>query len=152
MKSAYDKALDILNRVSKTEYSLRIRLKDLGYSSKNIDEALDSLSELGYINDDLYLENFVDEAIIKKHGRLRIRRDLNKVGFDNDRIENILFKKLPLEIEEKNAQDVYEGILESATRQGLEKEKLYRRVASKLNTLGYESELIYEISSQVNDL
>lgn len=58
-KSALRAALYLLTRASKTENELRKRLRERQYPENAIDSALEYLKEIGYINDESYIESFI---------------------------------------------------------------------------------------------
>jgi len=58
-KSALRTSFHILARSSKTEAELRRKLKEKRYPEKSIEQVLDYLESIGYINDGDYAESFI---------------------------------------------------------------------------------------------
>lgn len=58
-KSALRTSFHILARSPKTESELRRKLKEKRYPEKSIDQVLDYLASIGYINDGSYAESFI---------------------------------------------------------------------------------------------
>ncbi len=107
-KSATEKAMDLLLFKARTQYELRNKLKEKGYSDSEIDEAVDYVSSFGYLNDKTYAEQFVISNASQK-SISAMRRELKKKGIDEDIINDAL-----MEIDEDESGIVYDLIIKRA--------------------------------------
>ncbi len=75
----------------RTESEVKSKLNEQGYDDEVIDEVITNLKELGYINDSIYVEKFIKDAVnIKNQGINRIRYELQLRGINNSEVEDKL--------------------------------------------------------------
>ena len=87
---AYYKALRYITKKQRTEKEIRDYLvKD--YSHKITEETIEKLKETGYLNKELYLKCYLaDQVNLSNHGPNKIKKDLLKLGFSLEEIEDKL--------------------------------------------------------------
>lgn len=81
--SAFDRAVNLLAFKDRTVKELKDKLKDKGYNSEEIEEAVEKLSYYGYLNDENYALSYIRENASKK-GKKLILRELQEKGIDKD--------------------------------------------------------------------
>lgn len=101
--SVYYYGLSVLSRAAKSEYELRLKMKDKGFDSRLIDNAINRLKEQKYIDDGRYCEMYINDKInISKYGVLKIKEALYYKGIDKEIIEEKI-KSISMEEERERA-------------------------------------------------
>jgi regulatory protein len=141
-KKALSYALNLLAKYYKTKRELAKKLKEKEYNEDTIKAVLDKLSELGYLNDEQYVEAFIRSKQDTSQG-LNKRTLYNKLiqkGVDKDIIQQSL---------ENSDIDEYQNALEAAEKKlrSLKGEK--REKKAKLYSFLYNKGFSYEICSKV---
>ncbi len=89
-----------LQKLSRRSY-LSVELSDLlsskGFNSKEIDEALEELTALGFLNDREWIAQAIRREIRAHHGPLRILAKLRFKGCDSDEVAALLEELYPEE-------------------------------------------------------
>lgn len=130
--SAFDTAAYFLSFRDRSAKEIEDKLKEKGYSSDEIEEAVRKLKTYGYINDENYALSYIKSNMRKKGSKL-IAIELNRKGIDKDTISNQIDC---VDIDEKQA------ILDVIERKysNLEDEKVRRRAYAYFMRKGYKSE------------
>lgn len=141
--------IKILNRKMLSEYGVRKKLKDDGLNSKEISEIVNSLLRMGLLNDEYYASVKSDSLLMKRKGKLEIRKELNEEKI-NVNIINKCIDSIEDEIYLDNFNKVKEKYLKMYSNKASKvKEQM---VKIKLKEYGYEEELINCINiSKDND-
>lgn len=72
----------------RTRHEAVKKFRKLGGDEKQADRALEEFEELGLIGDEKFAYDFIDVRLrSKKHGRVRIARDLRRKGISSELIE-----------------------------------------------------------------
>ena len=139
--SLYDKVLSYINKKMRSEIEIRNYLnkytKDLYY----IDKIINKLKDNNYINEELYLKSYLHDKInLTNDGPLKIKKDLENLGFNTYLIED------KLEIFNK---DLIKEKIDRYINKQLKsnKKSLYlfkQKILINLINLGYEKEDILE--------
>ncbi len=87
--SALETALYLLGFKDRTKKELNTKLHEKGYDDKEIELAIDKISEYGYINDEAYARRYIKSRINKKGSKL-IVRELQSKGISTDVINEQL--------------------------------------------------------------
>jgi len=74
LKSCYG----VLSNRDHSSSELREKQIAKGYDDEMVDEAIDKLIEQGYVNDTLFAKGYFTSRVLKGHGPIRVRRDMNK--------------------------------------------------------------------------
>ena len=89
---AFNKSLILLNTRFKTKHEIKVYLKDKGFDEFVIDEVIDKLVEYKYINDEHYVEAYINSNKNKKSKKV-IELDLLKKGVSQktitEQLENL---------------------------------------------------------------
>ena len=89
IKRAKLRALHLLEAMARTESSLRQKLTQAGYPEEIVNIAIEYVKSFGYINDEMYIRNFIDSRKDKKSKREIVSLLYNK-GVDADQIDRIV--------------------------------------------------------------
>ena len=100
-KRAKLRAMHLLETMDRTESGLRDKLKDNGYPDVAIERALDYVKSFGYINDERYALNFINNRKDSK-SRREIYALLCRKGIDKEIMDNA-FEEVYEESDDKDA-------------------------------------------------
>ncbi len=143
----------LANRM-RTVYELRKHLRDKEYSPEEIDEAVEELIGLNYLDDYQYALRYYEYNREKKRGTLRAEKELAEKGVDREIIRNakedFLFEQKVDEYEDALAiarkevfvpSDIYG---EAETVKELD-DKLSAKIARKLESKGFARGDIFRV-------
>lgn len=118
---------------------LKKKQEKFGWDDDVVDRTISRLEELGYLNDDQFIEMFVESrAKTKKSGKPLLVRDLMKHGVDRQKIDNY-FASNVLD-DEKLA---YEALAPRWSRYAdLEKQKRFQKAAGFLSRRGFSYDVV----------
>ena len=75
----------------RTENEIRKKCKMLDYTDEYTDDIIDYLKEADYINDDLYVQKYIQNAIrLKNSSIFELKMDLIRRGIDEDLFEKYI--------------------------------------------------------------
>ena len=129
LEIAKQKAIAYLVKSKKTEYEVALKLKKLGFESEIIDDVINYFKNLGYIDDNEYVDAYMRQCMrLQNYSLFEIKNKLLQKGIKKDIIEEKLQK-----FEEKN-YDYEKNIVEKLLKSKLknmedikQKQYLYRR-------------------------
>ncbi len=161
LKSAREVALDCLSRRALTNYELEIRLQEKGYESSEVNEVLEKMDKLGYLNDQ-ELALTVSQSRLKRYSRRRVLQDLQNRGLVPQVIEQALESTYSSEVEFQQCLTlalrwwVQEGkrweqrIHEKPAKKALPCQlSIQQKVARKLVQRGYPSDMVRNVLYQI---
>ena len=91
--SSYYLSIKYLTSKMKCEKEIRDYLHKHEIEDKIIDKTIDRLKNQGYLNSSVYLKAFINDSInLSDKGPLKIRRELNKLDFNDEEIDEYLDK------------------------------------------------------------
>ena len=164
LKSAREVAVDCLSRRALTHYELETRLKGKGYESSEVNEVLEKMEKLGYLNDQ-ELALTVAQNRLKRYSRRRVLQDLQNRGLVSPVIEQALGSAYSSDAEFLQCLTlakrwwVQEGkrwdqrIHQDRTKKSLPLElSLQQKVARKLVQRGYPSEMVRNVLYQIQTI
>ncbi len=100
--SVYNYGISLLSRAAKSEYEMRLKMQDKGFDSQLIDNAINTLKEQKYLDDERYCEMFINDKInISKYGVRKIKEALYYKGIDKEIIEEKIRNVSPEDEEER---------------------------------------------------
>ncbi|NLB32141.1 MAG: recombination regulator RecX [Tissierellia bacterium] len=145
--SVYNYGISLLSRAAKSEYELRLKMQDKGFDSHLIDNAINTLKEQKYLDDERYCEMFINDKInISKHGVRKIKEALYYKGIDKEIIEEKI-RKVSQEDEEERAINLGKkklfNIKEEDTR------KKYIKLSNYLIGKGFEFDVVKRTVSKL---
>lgn len=121
---AYNYAIFLLSRTSKSEKQLMLKMLDKGYDEELINITIEKLKTNKYIDDDDYSERFINDKInFSKCGKLKIKQALYNKGIDIQ----IIDEKLSMISNEDEIIRAYE-LAEKKIRSLTKEEPLKRKI------------------------
>lgn len=136
-----------LGRQMETELVLRRKLQEKKYDQNVIDYAIDYFLESGYINDQEFVQSFMDSSRKDTLGRSSLRRKLHEKGISTELIEEAL-ENIDNETEEENAYNV--ALKKAFTfDEELPYEKKLNRLVGFLARRGFPGNIIFSTAKQV---
>ena len=90
IRRAYNCAVSLLSRRDHSKMELITKLREKGYS-KGAEQALEKLSNSGYVDDERFCRLYATELVrLKGYGKRRVEQELYRKGIDRDIIYNVL--------------------------------------------------------------
>ena len=147
-KTAMEVASAYLANRMRTVQEVRQRLIDKEYDPEEIDEVLNNLIGLRYLDDYLYALRYYEYNREKRRGSNRAAKELAQKGVDEQTIKNaredFLFE---------NKVDEYEDALDVALKEAADREidqKLKAKIARKLEAKGFSNGDIIRVLGALN--
>ena len=138
--SVYNYGISVLSRIAKSEYELRLKMQEKGFDSGLIDNAINTLKEQKYLDDERYCEMFINDKInISKYGVRKIKEALYFKGIDKQIIEDKINTILP-EAEDERAIILGEKKLFSIKEEDTRKKGI--KLSNYLIGRGFEYETV----------
>lgn len=135
-----EKAFGYIKKKDYSTVSLKKQLLSKFKEESAIDEVISQIQKMNYLNDYKFMETFIENALLKRHGSIRILDGLKEHGIDD---ATNLVKEILKDKEFEN------GVAEARTylKKNNKKDntKVKRGIYTRLNYLGYEPELIEKI-------
>lgn len=145
--SCRDRALRLLAARNHTAKELSERLASLGYPAQEVEEAINWLSEIGYLNDRLTAELFVDyRNRFRPTGAKGLRFELEQKGVDEETIDCVINSP---EKDYELAYQLAKGRLEKM--QHLTKARQYQRIGSLLQRRGFGWDITLKVLEALFD-
>ncbi len=143
---AYYRALRYLNIKLRSEKEIVNYLYKLNISDKEINNTIAKLKKDGYLNNDLYLNSYINDQInLSMHGPYKIKNNLLNLGFKEEQIDLYLAK-----VDDKVWEDKIKKLItkrKKLNKKGNTKEKTY----IYLFNLGYENRMIYSLLGDISE-
>ncbi len=141
VRRAKKKAMNLLERMDRTEHQLRQKLRDAEFTPEQTEAAIDYVKSFGYLDDERYVRNYLEYRQNRKSRRQLIQELQYQKGVSSDLIE-----KVCKELEEPDEK----GLI----RRQLEKkhyvpdtcdEKLRRKLTASLMRKGFAMHDILDV-------
>lgn len=137
---AFNISLNYIEIKMRNRKEIKEYLSRKGFDDKFIDYSLEKLDKLNLINDDKYIEAFINDKInLTLDGPYKIRKNLLDYGMDEELINEYLYK-----IDNSIWSDKLDKLIDK--KKSLMKNKSYYMFINKLKNdlynLGYDSEMI----------
>ncbi len=142
---AYDVALRLLSVKLRTKKEMQALLEKKNYDSKIIEKVIDKIVDEGYINDNKYIELYINDRInLTTDGPYKIKNYLLKNDLDIDYIDNYLSK-----IDDSVWKDRVKHIIDKKIKVNRNSNYIFKnKITSYLNNMGYDKVLVNEILSK----
>ena len=141
-KRAILRAMNLLQKRDYTEYKLREKLKDGGYPTECMEEAIEYVKSYKYLDDQRYASDYV-RYYKESRSKKRISMDLVQKGVDKDLIAQILEE----EYAEEDSDVELDQIRHLLIKKHYDPEMEYKdkqKIMAFLYRKGYSTELIYK--------
>ena len=106
--SAYYESIKRLNSKLRSEVEIREFLKKKNYNNEIIESTIAKLKKDGYLNRDIYIKSYISDAFrFNNDGPYKIKRNLNKLGFNDTEIDKYLtydFKEKAIKLIDKKVK------------------------------------------------
>lgn len=146
-KTIEDTAFSYLTNRDRSTEEMKKHLKEKEFTQEEIEAVIIYLTELNYLDDVRYCENYIRYAASKGKASLRIKMELAQKGIKGEIVKIALEENLDKREELGNAMVEAEKILRNA--QGQLDDKLKGKIARRLASLGYRGEIIYSVLSKL---
>lgn len=149
-KSAMEVASDYLANRMRTIAEVRKRLTEKEFDETEIDETIEELIELKYLDDYEYAKRYYEYNAEKKRGSFRAMRELEEKGVEK---ETIKFALEDFEFESKI--DEYEMAISVAENEidnaKIVDEKLVAKIGRSLNAKGFKKDDIFRVIEKIRE-
>ena len=130
-----------INRRRYTKRELYERLVKKEYDPDTVNSVLDYLEELEYIDDKDYARRYISDAVnLKKHGIIRIRRDLKMKGISQDIVDKVFSD---LDITERDS--ILQLLEKRAYNADMTDEKAVSKIVGFLVRRGFSYTDVYDV-------
>lgn len=131
----YNKCLKYILAKQRTENELRDKLTKLSLNKIDIDKIIARLREEKYLDDDKYVQSYInDEILLKLNGPKKIYNDLKKLGF-NENLINTYLDKVDNDIWEEKVNKIMNKKLK--TSKNISKKMFEIKLKKDYQNLGY---------------
>lgn len=142
-------ALKLLNFKMRTTQEIRKRMREKEYTDDIIDETIDYLNYLNYLDDEDYARKFIrDKSNLKNMGKERIKRELYMKGIDNEIISNSIEDIIDDDDEYEKAKEIAIKKLET-TYKNDDKNARYRKLGGLLQRRGYSMNIVMPLLKEL---
>jgi len=142
--ASFDRALTYLEKGIQTEKGIREYLKRKGYLDESIDKTIEKLLEYGYINDEIYVENYI-KTYGNRKGKKLLRFELLKKGVKQEIIDEKLENMFSFDDEKNTCIILAEKYLKSKEVDLKTRQKLFAYLMGK----GFSSSVINEVIKEL---
>ncbi len=140
-KDCRDTALHYLEHRERSAHEVRSHLLSKGFGENEIEEELKYLQEYHYVDDLRYCGSYIDYGIRKGRGPVRLRYELSEKGIDYRIIEQMLKECFDRDTEKACALKEARRLLTTDEPD----KKTLAKIGRKLASLGYHSDIIYDL-------
>lgn len=134
---AYNYALGLLSKYTYSVSRLEEKLTKNGFNKADIASTIKKLKESNLINDEDYVNNYIELANDKLYGEYKIRQELILKGIDKEYVDSLVFKEKD---EIKKLNQLVKLLDKKYVKDNYEKRK--EHIYSALLRYGYSGELI----------
>lgn len=144
---AYESALRLLSVKVRTKKELETLLEKKNYDKSIIDKVILKVTEEGYINDNKYIELYVNDKVnLSTDGPIKIKNNLLKNELDINYIDKVLGS-----ISDDIWKEKIQKIIDKKSKVNKNSSYVFKnKIINYLTNLGYEKNMIYEVLSNNN--
>ena len=128
--ACFNRGLSALEKSMKSEKILKDYLKEKGYPAICIKKAVEKLKSYGYIDDEVFCDNFISSYSASKSKR-KLKYDLLSKGIDSQIVDRKLEEHLDDEGEEEKCLKFAQKYMKNREFDLKTKQKLYNHLAGK---------------------
>ncbi|HYE69846.1 MAG TPA: regulatory protein RecX [Anaerovoracaceae bacterium] len=152
-RDCHDTALYYLEHRERSVYEVKSHLISKGFQEEEIEEELNDLKELRFVDDVRYCSDYLRYGIGKGRGPVRLQMELSEKGIDAALIKEAIEVSFPHQSEREAAMKEARKLLDRGVRLDDEQtgpdEKTIAKIGRKLASLGYHTDIIYDIIRQI---
>lgn len=128
--ASFDRALGVLEKSMKTEKGIREYLYSKGYLKSSIDKAVNKLIEYGYIDDEVFAENYIRTYSHSK-GKRKIKCELIQKGVADEIVDQKIEELFDEENEFETCYNLAKKYLKNKQKDAKTIQKAYAHLTSK---------------------
>ncbi len=147
-----DAALKFLEHRERSAQEVKSHLRSKGFREEEIEIELEYLKSLHYLDDVRYCDNYIRYGLSKGRGPVRLQFELAERGIDAATIQEALEARFDRSMEKAAALKEAEKLLirhDWEETQAAPDEKTIAKIGRRLASLGYHTDIIYDIIGQV---
>jgi regulatory protein len=144
-KDCRETALNYLEHRERSSCEVRLHLLSKGFQEEEIEEELQSLKELRYIDDARYCSDYIRYGAGKGRGPVRLQAELAEKGVEAGLIQEALTERFDRQTEKEAAMKEAVKLLAGREPDGRPDEKILAKIGRRLNSLGYHADVIYDV-------
>jgi regulatory protein len=156
-----DAALKFLEHRERSVHEVKSHLRSKGFREEEIETELEYLKSLHYLDDVRYCGSYISYGLGKGRGPVRLQFELAEKGIDGATIQEALESCFDRSAEKAAALKEAEKLLkrqgsadygpaeEAEEDRAAPDEKTIARIGRRLASLGYHTDIIYDIIGQV---
>lgn len=145
----YDKALKKLSSRPRTVQEMRKYLGGEGFDKEEIDRLVEEFSSMHYLDDEEYCRMYLRRELDRGRGKAMIARRLRELGVNDFVVEDV-FAEDEFNVDERQlAMEEAVKVLRMAGEEPPCSEKVIGRVARRLQSRGYSTDVIYGIIGEL---
>jgi regulatory protein len=141
---AKKRAMHLLEKMDRTEQQLRTKLREAGYASEAIEDAISYVKSYHYIDDERYARTYI-RIHQQSKSKQRLKMDLLKKGIDKEVIDLALEEEFEQSEEEMILQLLKKKHYDPSTADQKERNKMYRFLMQR----GFRSSDISHVIGQL---
>ena len=144
--ACFSRSLSYLEKGLRTQKQLQDYLKEKGYPDQSITQAIEKLSEYGYIDDAAFAESYIRTYKSRKGAR-KLKFELLSKGVSSEIAEEKLAELISEEETVESCRKLLEKYLKGRPLDPKLKAKAYAHLAGK----GYASDVVMHVLSEVKN-
>ncbi|MDD3170129.1 MAG: regulatory protein RecX [Eubacteriales bacterium] len=145
-KNCHETALRYLEHRERSEYEVRTHLVSKGFLESEIEEEMNDLKGLHYVDDVRYCGDYIRYGMGKGRGPVRLQLELKEKGIDTGLIRDALAESFDRMSEKDAAMKEARKLLNQVKEMD---EKTIARIGRKLASLGYHTDVTYDVIGQL---
>lgn len=149
-----DAALKFLEHRERSAHEVKSHLRSKGFREEEIETELEYLKSLRYLDDVRYCGSYISYGLGKGRGPVRLQFELAEKGIDGATIQEALESCFDRSTEKAAALKEAEKLLarhDWEENQAAPDEKTIARIGRRLASLGYHSDIIYDVIRQIRN-
>lgn len=143
---AYDIAIREINKKMRCKVELIKILKKKNIDIDTINNVIEILEEQGYLNEEVYVDSYIhDKMVLSNFGPLKIKRELQGLGFSDDVID-LKLESFSDGLERERVQ----SIIRKNLKVNKKSEYVFKtKIKNTLIDLGYHSDIVFDEASKI---
>lgn len=141
----YATAMRILNVRWNSAAELRRKLKTKQFDEATIAATLARLASEKWLDDERFAESFVRSRTRRRHGPLRIRRELGAAGVDDEIVDRVVSAHRDVDTERATLTALAQKKLASLQRREADADRLRQKLSAYLARQGFETSLVIDV-------
>jgi len=144
-EKAWSKALSFITYRQRSKKETKDYLLQKKYAPDIVDEVIEKLKVYGFLNDEIFVQEWAEYSLKRGRGLQRIKQELWEKGIEKDIIETVLnnSEEFTFEKEYERASQVIKKYLPEDYSKS--DRNLIRKSINHLKRRGFSHEIVYEI-------